>query len=222
VAAYHLLNVFTAADGAFGNPLGVFLDGQAVAEPDRQAVAAELGYSEIVFVDDAPQGRVRIFTPASEFPFAGHPLVGTAWLLDRELGSCEVLRPPAGDVPTWAEDDLRWIRGRAEWAPPMELLELRSVKEVDALDGAPAPYGIAACWSWVDEQAGVMRLRVFAPIENIHEDEATGAAAVRLGDKLGRRIEIRQGQGSVLYARPGPDGSVDVAGRVHYVGEREL
>ena len=49
---YRLLNVFTAETGAHGNPLGVFLDGAAIPAAERQRVAAELGYSETVFVDD--------------------------------------------------------------------------------------------------------------------------------------------------------------------------
>ena len=70
---------------AHGNPLGVFLDGAEVPAERRQAVAHELGFSETVFVDDAARRRrMRIFTPGLELPFAGHPSVGTAWLLGRE------------------------------------------------------------------------------------------------------------------------------------------
>jgi len=68
--------------------------------------------------------------------------------------------------------------------------------------------------------AGVVRARVFVPEEGIPEDEATGAAALRLCAELGRAIEIRQGKGSLLHARPGTDGTVEVGGRVLYVGER--
>jgi len=47
----------------------------------------------------------------------------------------------------------------------------------------------------------------------IPEDEATGAAAVRLVTELDRPIEVRQGQGSVILARPGPDGTAEIGGR---------
>jgi PhzF family phenazine biosynthesis protein len=77
----------------------VFLDGGSVPEGDRQAVAADLGFSETVFVDDAGVGEIRIFTPAIEIPFAGHPVVGTAWLLERDGMGVPLLRTPAGDVP---------------------------------------------------------------------------------------------------------------------------
>ena len=73
MAELHVLRVFVAPSGTGGNPLGVFLDGPAVPEERRQAIATDLGFSETVFVDDPPTGAVRIFTPAGELPFAGHP-----------------------------------------------------------------------------------------------------------------------------------------------------
>jgi predicted PhzF superfamily epimerase YddE/YHI9 len=214
VPRYHLVNVFAADDGSYGNALGVFLDGGAISADRRQPVAAELGYSETVFVDDVARGELHIFTPANELPLAGHPLVGSAWLIAREFGSCEVLRPPAGEVPTWQEDDLRWIRAPAAWAPQIDFREYESVDEVDALPGAPDGLGFAFCWAWIDQPAGVLRARVFVPSEGIPEDEATGAAALRAGAIHGRPLLIHQGQGSVLHARPGPADTVEVGGRV--------
>jgi predicted PhzF superfamily epimerase YddE/YHI9 len=219
VPTYHLLNVFTAEDGSHGNPLGVFLDGSLVPAGERQGVAADLGYSETVFIDDAGTGELRIFTPASELPLAGHPLVGSAWLIGRERGSCDMLRPLAGDVPTWQDGEVRWIRARAEWAPQMEIRQYDSAAEVEALDGPPDELGFVDCWAWIDEDAGVLRSRVFVSDEGIPEDEATGAAALRIGALLGRPLEIRQGKGSLLHAQPGPDGTVEVGGRVVYRGE---
>jgi predicted PhzF superfamily epimerase YddE/YHI9 len=215
MAELHVLRVFTAPDGSGGNPLGVFLDGAAVPADRRQAVATDLGFSETVFVLHAPSGELRIFTPAAELPFAGHPLVGTGWLLARERAAVPVLRPPAGEVPTWMDGEgATWIRGRAEWAPEMAFRQLDEPAAVDALDGAPDGLGFVDCWAWEDEAAGVVRARVFAPRYGITEDEATGAAAVRLVSRLGRPITIRQGAGSLLYARPGPDGTAEVGGLV--------
>jgi predicted PhzF superfamily epimerase YddE/YHI9 len=213
MATLHVLRVFTGPDGSGGNPLGVFLDGAEVPADVRQQVAADLGFAETVFVDDVTTGRVQIFTPAAELPFAGHPLVGTAWLLRENDHAVDVLRPPAGDVPTWTAGDDVWIRGRAEWAPSMALRQLGSPQEVDALDGAPEGLGFVDAWAWLDEDAGIVRCRVFAPAVGVDEDEATGAAAVRLVTQLGRPIEIRQGRGSVIAARPGPGGTAEVGGR---------
>ncbi|SCK41161.1 Predicted epimerase, PhzC/PhzF homolog [Streptomyces sp. SceaMP-e96] len=113
-----VLRVFCGPDGAGGNALGVVRDGSALPGAEaRAALAAELGFSETVFLDDASRGTVDIHTPSIRLPFAGHPLVGLAWLL-RGLGRPpRTLRPPAGEVAVAFEGDLTWVRGRAEWVP---------------------------------------------------------------------------------------------------------
>jgi len=84
---FHLVDVFT--DRPFGgNPLAVFTDGQGLSDELMQALAREMNLSESTFVlppdDPAHDFRVRIFTPAVELPMAGHPTVGTAFVLARE------------------------------------------------------------------------------------------------------------------------------------------
>lgn len=217
----HVLKVFVGDDGAGGNPLGVFLEGREVPEDLRQSVAARLGFSETVFVDDAERGELRIFTPGVELPFAGHPLVGTAWLLNRERGGVSALRPPAGAVPVRVDGDLTFIIGRPEWAPDFSQVRLRSPDEVDALSGPPEGYAQAGAWAWEDEYEGRVRVRVFAPGLGVEEDEATGAYAVKLCAMLGREVSIRQGVGSRILARPLPEGVVEIGGRVEFVEERE-
>jgi predicted PhzF superfamily epimerase YddE/YHI9 len=211
----HTLRVFLGADGRGGNPLGVILDGGAVPPEQRQAVAADLGFSETVFVDDRAAGALQIFTPAVELPLAGHPLVGTAWLLSYAGTPVDTLRPPAGDVPTWADGGLTWIRAREEWARLYELRQHATPDEVDAL-AVPGGDAMIAAWAWEDEAAGRIRARVFPNGIGIAEDEATGAAAIQFGALIGRDIVIRQGEGSELHARPG-DRTVAVGGRVELV-----
>lgn len=185
----HVLNVFTALDGSEGNPLGVFLDGGAIAEGDRQAVAADLNFSETVFVDDLETATLQIYTPANQLPFAGHPLVGTSWLLvQTQDGAAEVLRPPAGEVPTWIEDGATWIRGRAEWSPDFNFMQLDSAEEVAALTSPPGDVTDAYCWAWEDEAAGRLRSRNFIPMLGVSEDPATGSAAVSLAARLGKSV----------------------------------
>jgi predicted PhzF superfamily epimerase YddE/YHI9 len=217
----HVLRVFVGDGGAGGNPLGVFLDGGEVPEGERQGVAADLGFSETVFVEDPVQGRLRIFTPKEELPFAGHPLVGTAWLLTSEGFDVPALHPPAGEVPVRVEDDVAFISGRSEWAPPFEHVELVSPAEVEELAGPPEGHDLAGVWAWEDEEAGYVRARVFPVRLGIEEDEATGAHAVRLAAWLGRTIVIRQGEGSLIFAEPRPDETVEIGGRTELVEARE-
>src|SRR2546423_2598876 len=81
------LDVFTQTPLA-GNPLAVFTDGLGLDDREMQALAREMNLSETTFIlprDPATEGRegkkVRIFTPAEELPFAGHPTLGTALFL---------------------------------------------------------------------------------------------------------------------------------------------
>ena len=209
-----MLRVFCAPEGGGGNPLGVFLDGGEVAEGDRQAYAADLGFSETVFVENPSTGELCIFTPAEELHFAGHPLVGTAWLLARERAPVEMLRPPAGEVPVRREGEMTFIAGRPEWAPHFDFVQVDSPDQVDRLQGPPPGKDMVGVWAWLDEDAGVVRERVFAPDVGIPEDEATGAAAVLLGAQLARPLDIRQGKGSRIVAAPLENGMVEIGGRV--------
>jgi trans-2,3-dihydro-3-hydroxyanthranilate isomerase len=102
-----LLDVFTDTP-LTGNQLAVFPDGSEVPEGIRQDLAREIGFSETVYVDPpshptAGDARARIFTPAVELPFAGHPVLGTAVALGRERslpgGSVITLECGVGPVP---------------------------------------------------------------------------------------------------------------------------
>jgi trans-2,3-dihydro-3-hydroxyanthranilate isomerase len=85
---YVRVNVFTA-ERFGGNPLAVLPDARGLTDEQMQAIAREFNLSETTFVlpPDNPQNhaRVRIFTPAHEMPFAGHPNVGTGFVLARAM-----------------------------------------------------------------------------------------------------------------------------------------
>jgi predicted PhzF superfamily epimerase YddE/YHI9 len=213
VPTLHVLRVFVNEDNEWGNPLGVFLDGGQVAEGERQAVAAELGFSETVFVDDPGQGWLRIYTPSVELSFAGHPTVGAAWLLAREGPGSHSLRTPAGEIGVRHADGATFIAAKPEWAPPFEYRQLDSPAEVRDLD-ASAQTGDTYVWSWIDAAAGTIRARSFVPEAGIAEDEATGSAALALCSQLDRPVTIHQGHGSVLLCEPLSDGKAEVGGAV--------
>jgi predicted PhzF superfamily epimerase YddE/YHI9 len=219
-----VVRVFVGADGGGGSPLGVVRDGAAVAgEAERQEVARRLGYSETVFVDDTERGVVDIYTPSVRLPFAGYPLIGTAWLLRERGVSVDVLRVVAGDVATWDDGEFTWIRGRAEWVSGKRTQQFASVAEVDALPVPPPGEGWLYAWAWADEAAGEVRARGFPRRgDAIDEDEATGAAAMLLGGELGRDLRIRQGAGSDIRVRVADGGWIEVGGRVAAAGVRTL
>jgi predicted PhzF superfamily epimerase YddE/YHI9 len=217
----HVLRVFVGPDGRGGNLLGVFLDGPAIAADRRQAVAYDLGYSETVFVDDAAEGAIRIFTPGAELPFAGHPTVGTGWLLHETGAPATTLRPPVGDVSFRHDAERTWIRARPEWVHEFRREQLASPAEVDRFVGPALGEPGLYVWAWLDEPGGVIRSRYFATNFLIAEDEATGAAAVKMGGLLGGPLTIRQGVGSEILVRPQADGTIEVGGRVELVETRE-
>jgi predicted PhzF superfamily epimerase YddE/YHI9 len=218
----NVLRVFLGPDGGGGNQLGVFLDGTGIEPERRQAVALELGYSETVFVDEVhdASAHIAIFTPGSELPFAGHPTVGTAWFLAERGQPVDVLHCKAGDVATWQADGSTWVRARAEWAPRFNFQELDSAMAVDTFDPPPLGETGVYIWAWEDEATGLIRARCFPTDIGIAEDEATGAAAVVMGSRIGRPLVIRQGVGSEILVQPGPDGTVEIGGRTGFVERR--
>ena len=213
-----VLRVFTDAAGDYGNPLGI-VDAAAVQPQDRPRLAAQLGYSETVFVTTPEPGstsaQARIYTPGGELKFAGHPSVGLAWWL-RDIGTpVRTLQLPAGLVPVRQEGELTAISARSDWAPEFAIHHLDSV---DALAAAePADFSDAVAhylWTWTDQSRGLVRARMFAANLGVPEDEATGSAAIRLTDHLSRDLTITQGKGSVIETTWSADGWVQVAGRV--------
>ncbi|MDE1995638.1 MAG: PhzF family phenazine biosynthesis protein, partial [Rhizobiaceae bacterium] len=86
-AAYITTDVFTSERFA-GNPLAVIPDARGLSDKAMQKIATEFNYSEVTFVlpPENPENtaRVRIFTPTKEIPFAGHPNVGTAFVLGQQ------------------------------------------------------------------------------------------------------------------------------------------
>jgi predicted PhzF superfamily epimerase YddE/YHI9 len=214
MAELHVLRVFCDARWGFGNPLGVFLDGHEVPEERRQDVAAELGFSETVFVDDPATGRMRIFTPGLELDFAGHPSVGTAWLLGKEREPVALLRPPAGEVEVRVEGGRTFIAARPEWGPAWKLIQLEDALAVEETKEPPEGEELACVWAWVDDAEGTVRSRCFSLEDGIGEDEATGSAAICLAGALERDLEILQGRGSRLDARYLGEGRAEVGGRV--------
>lgn len=94
---FHQLDVFTSTPLA-GNPLAVFPDARGLEAATMQALAREMNLSETTFVfpSTAATRHVRFFTPAAEIPLAGHPTIGTWWLL-AELGLLPEL-PPSGSA----------------------------------------------------------------------------------------------------------------------------
>jgi trans-2,3-dihydro-3-hydroxyanthranilate isomerase len=206
-----VLRVFTRGEVG-GNHLGVVTDVAGLAGAAMQEIAAGLGFSETVFLDcTRPVPLARIFTPTAEIPFAGHPLVGAAWVLGA-MGPWRRVACGIGEVPFSTEGD----GARIEVAASREVEEVSSSSAAGAgLGGAvrawmvrlplrylllelpsAAAVGAAspdferlAAESWEGtllfaRSAGMVKARFFAPALGVAEDPATGSAAVALASAL--------------------------------------
>jgi trans-2,3-dihydro-3-hydroxyanthranilate isomerase len=207
-----IVRVFTRGELG-GNPLGVVNDVTGLEDPQMQAIAHELGFSETTFVDwetgDVP--AVRIFTPQVEMEFAGHPLVGTSWVINvLGPGGVTEMRCPVGVVTTRVDGDLVWIDtslGQPVSPAGDDLVRRAGLPEPRTCwtVAMPKPYIVAGYDDFttvvslapdldvVRETFGLLtyartgdavRARFFAPAGGVDEDPATGSAAVALAAAL--------------------------------------
>jgi len=201
---YHILDVFTDRRFA-GNPLAVVLDADALDGKRMQTIAKEFNLSETVFVlrpqRSAHTARIRIFTPAAEMPFAGHPTVGTGALLAE-------LKAPAsrgdGEALVVLEEEIGIVRVgvrlRSGGAPFAEFDAPKLPEDVGAL---PAADRVAAALGLIPAEIGFENHRptkysagntfAFVPVASL---EAIGKARATL-----QHWAPLQGQGAFLYCR---------------------
>ena len=81
---FYIVDVF-AERKLEGNQLAVFICEKEITDSDMQKIAKEMNYSETTFITSVENNTVRIFTPDMELPFAGHPTLGTAYVMQREI-----------------------------------------------------------------------------------------------------------------------------------------
>ncbi len=246
-----------------GNPLAVITDARGLSDADMQKIATEFGYSETTFVlppkDPANSAEIRIFTPVTEVPFAGHPNVGTAFVLagmsevfgqalsdqlifeekaglvavsvqrtgDGSVASTTIRAPgpltvgasiPADDVALCiglAPADIETTRHLPAFASVglkfilVEVANLaalaRAASRMEPIKALCQTYADEHCdcatflYTWVGENH--VRARMFAPLDNVAEDPATGSASAALGaflttlvpDPQSRPLLVEQG-----------------------------
>ncbi len=169
-----------------GNPLAVVRDCAHLSTKEMQAIAREMNFSETTFVvaESEDAADVRIFTPAEELPFAGHPTLGTAWVLAQGRGGY-TLRLRAGPVSVrFASDGIGWMD------PPEPTLDaVLDPDEAAALVGVSAsalddalPHRRAQTGGLAFAFVGVRTLEV---LDGVHVDPAVHARLQKGGPFLG-------------------------------------
>ncbi len=161
---YYTADVFTSTIFG-GNPLAVFPAASALPEDALLPIAREFNYSETTFVypprDPRHTRHVRIFTPSDELPFAGHPTVGTAWVLatlglvpldtgettivlEEGVGPVKVLVRGTSRAPTFAQLSVAKLPEVGPPPPGRSLLaDVLSLEATDILGGMLAPQAVS-------------------------------------------------------------------------------
>jgi trans-2,3-dihydro-3-hydroxyanthranilate isomerase len=115
--SFYIVDVFAEKKYA-GNQLAVFLGADSLSEDKMQKIAREINFAESTFITKHDQedgvAEIRIFTPEHEMKFAGHPIIGTSWVLMNKVFSNQptaiTLSVPIGDIPVHQAGDLIWLQ----------------------------------------------------------------------------------------------------------------
>lgn len=114
---FFIVDVFTQKKYA-GNQLAVFLNADDLTTNQMQQIAREINFAESTFITtlepENNRAAIRIFTPAHEMQFAGHPIIGTSWILMNKVfknsPTSIILKVPIGEIPVKQTQDLVWLK----------------------------------------------------------------------------------------------------------------
>ena len=117
ILPFYIVDVFAEKKYA-GNQLAVFLEAGDLSAEDMQRIACEINFAESTFITQIqPENNsatIRIFTPVSEMQFAGHPIIGTSWVLMNKIFENQphniTLSVPIGEIPVHQTEDLVWLQ----------------------------------------------------------------------------------------------------------------
>jgi PhzF family phenazine biosynthesis protein len=185
--AYRIVNVFAREGRLTGNPLCVFENGEGIDDATLQALARQFNLSETTFI--LPSGkataRVRIFTPAYEMPFAGHPTLGTAHVVRAMRGGDAItLEMKAGIIPVTAKGN-RWTLQAV--TPTARAFELHRRELEEILGLQPGDVGEYPLWVSAGREQLIVPL---TSVEAVRRASPRGDAFSRLKSKDGHSMAL--------------------------------
>lgn len=193
-----IVDVFTEKPLA-GNQLAVVLDGRGIDDSTMGRIAREMNFSETTFIfppdDPSHAARVRIFTPGTELPFAGHPTIGTAWVLSDEglvKGGAFTLEEKVGPVNVRFEGNLIWMTH-----PPLTFGRVLAHKQVAATIAVPEDailHDVPAQVASTGNPFLFVALRDAAAVDSASSDPA----------RVGKLLKGTGANGVFLFAVTGP------------------
>ncbi|MEK7572019.1 MAG: PhzF family phenazine biosynthesis protein [Patescibacteria group bacterium] len=212
-----LLRVFTDKAGNFGDLASVVIDeGKRISDADRQVIAKKINTGETIFVNDIETAKISVIHPQGEIDFAGVGVLGTAWFLTKLRGKpTDTMYGRAGEIKTWQEGKITWVRANVSTMPPWHHKQVDNVKAVERITlEETTKIEHTMLWAWIDKTKGLISARTFAKDWDIPEAKGNGSGSMMLSHILKRDIEIKHGKGSVIFAKPAPDNNADIGGRV--------
>lgn len=139
---FYIVDVF-AEKKYSGNQLAVFLDAINLSTEEMQKIASEINFAETTFITEMQPSEnsasIRIFTPEKEMQFAGHPIIGTSWVLMNKIMDSKPrnfkISVPVGQIPIKQSGELVWLQATQpeffEVLPQQGILEFTNLKESD-------------------------------------------------------------------------------------------
>lgn len=213
----HYLRVFTDNNGNHGDAASVIIDeGRHISDEKRQKIARKLHTGETIFVNNLANADISVVHPQGEIGFAGVGVLATAWLLAELRGKpTATMHARDGDLKTWQADGVTWARAGLSIMPPWNYKQLDSPEAVEQIKLEDTKDWLhTMAWAWIDEAKGLIRARTFANDWDIPEAQGNGSGSMVLAAQLGKTIEIKHGEGSVIFAEPGGEGEASIGGRV--------
>lgn len=149
--SFYIVDVFGLKKYS-GNQLAVFTDASELEENEMQAIAREINFSETTFITklnpEKKEISVRIFTPGTELPFAGHPTLGTAYIANKVFFSNDLkeitLNVKAGQIPVKLDGEVSWMKQiQPEFAvqlAPEDVADILGLQVSDIITDYPVEY----------------------------------------------------------------------------------
>lgn len=221
----HFLRVFIDSNEKFGDAASVVIDeGRHIPRARRRALAQKLETGETIFVNDLDKANISLVHPQGEIGFAGVGVLAAAWLLAKLRNKpTEAMRTRDGETKIWQADGVVWAQANLAIMPPWGYKQLDSPEAVERIKLEDTKgWQHTMAWSWIDETKGLIRARTFATDWDIPEAQGNGSGSMMLAVRLNRRLEIKHGVGSIIFAQPAGDKEAELGGRITEDKQRSI
>jgi len=212
-----ILRVFIDPKGRFGDRASIVVDeGKKINDEKRQNIARQLGTGETIFINNLQKAAISVMHPQGEISFAGVGILAKAWYLSKVTGKqINGLSGRDGEILVQQKEKVVWVQTKVDTLPPWNIIEKKSWSEIELLQvNEMKSVEHTIYWAWINRDRGLIRARTFANDWEIPEAEGNGSGAMLLAHHLKRRIQIKHGKGSIIFANYLDNENLELGGRV--------